>query len=151
MGYKEVRDAINSVIDTNLTAVTNTSYTVHDRIPENITDSQGYSIIIMPDGGSFSIQSSSQYMETQTWFVDIYSPNAGTSYRSEQEDRLYDYADKLVTIFKNRRVLDSINSVSGIDIASIQFNDGDYPINSQVYKYHFRVTLRVHYSRSRVC
>jgi len=150
MGYKEVRDAIQSAIDDNLTAVTETSYTVHERIPETALDAQGYSIVTLPPNSSFKMTSTRQYIDNQNWFIDVYSPNVGTSWRSEHEDRLLEYADRIVTIFTNKRTLIA-DGIRGVEIVSAQFNNGDFPINSNAMKYHFRLTIRVEYSRARNC
>ena len=149
MGYIEIRDAIQDVIDDNLTKVVKTSYKVHKRTPENVIDAHGYSIIVVPPTGAFSPTSTSQYTEAQTWAIDVYSPNAGTSWRSEHEDRLLAYADAIVTIFTNRRILTG-DGIRGVQMVSARFNDGDFPINANAVKYHFRLTIVVEFSRARI-
>lgn len=148
MSYSEVRDAIQSQINDNLTAVTETSFTVHERTPESLNDFEGYSIIVQPPNSSFGIGSTSQVPEDQVWTIDVYSPNAGTSYRSEHEDRLLEYAERIVTIFTNIRTIVS-PGVKGVKLGSLRFNDGAFPINSTAVKYHFQITLTVSYSRAR--
>ena len=149
MGYIVVRDAIQDVINDNLTKITGTSYKVHERTPENLVDAHGYSIIVVPPNGAFSPTSTSQYAENQTWFIDVYSPNAGTSYRSEHEDRLLDYADAIITIFTDRRILTG-PGIKGVRLVDNRFNDGDFPINATAVKYHFRLTINVEFSRARI-
>lgn len=148
MGYKEIRDAIQSQISENLTDVEGTSSTVHERIPENILDAYGYSIIVQPPNSAFSIRSTSQIPDVQTWTIDVYSPGAGTSYRSEHEDRLLEYAERIVTIFTNIRSFD-LAGVMGVKLGTLRFNDGDFPIASNSVKYHFALTLIIEYSRAR--
>jgi hypothetical protein len=151
MSYKAIRDALQTLINSNLTEITNTSYTVHERMPENVLDVQGYSIMVFPNAGRFSgVKSTSQMEEIQTWYVDLYSPNVGTSYRSEQEDRLLDYATSLKTIFTNKRDLD-VNGVMGMHLTDVRFSDGDYPINSAATKYHFRLILSIEFNNTRAC
>jgi hypothetical protein len=150
MGYKAIRDGLQDLIDGNLTAITGTSYKVHERVPENLVDAHGYSIIIMPNGGGFLNKDTSQYEERQTWNIDLYSPNVGTSYRANQEDRLLDYADAIITIFTNKRTL-AVESVTGLEISQVRFADGDYPVNAQSTKYHFRLVVTITYSRARSC
>ena len=148
MGYLEIRDAIQTVIDDNLTKVPKTSYKVHKRTPENLVDAHGYSIIVVPPTGAFSVTSTSQYSETQTWFIDVYSPGAGTSYRSEHEDRLLKYAEAIVMIFTDRRILIG-DGIRGHRMVSARFNDGDFPTTANAVKYHFRLTINVEFSRAR--
>jgi hypothetical protein len=151
MSYKAIRDALQTLISSNLTAITNTSYTLHNRIPENVLDAQGYSIIVAPNAGRFpGIKSTSQVEENQTWFVDLWSPNAGTGFRATQEDNLLDYATALKTVFTNKRDLD-INGVMGMRLTDTRFNDGDYPINSNATKYHFRIILSIEFTNTRDC
>lgn len=152
MGYKEVRDALQAVISANLVAVTGTSYTLHERAPENLLDAQGYSFKVNPPNSSFSAGpvSTSQVGENQTWTIDIFSPNAGTSYRSEHEDRLLEYAEKLVTVFTNRRII-TTDGVQGVRITGGRFNDSDYPVTANSVKYHYELTIVIEYIRARNC
>lgn len=148
MGYKEVRDAIQTQISNNLTEVDNTSYIVHKRTPESFIDAQGYNIVVTPPNSVFGKSSTNQCVDTQTWFIDVYSPNAGTSYRSEHEDRLLEYAERIVTLFTDVRTL-SLTNVRGIELGTLRFPDADFPVNSNATKYHFQLTLIVTYSRAR--
>jgi hypothetical protein len=150
MSYKAIRNALQTLVDNNLTAVTGTSKTVHKRIPENILDAQGYSLTIFPDVGTFGNGDTSQTPEVETWNIDVYSPSVGTSYRSEQEDRILDYASALVAVFTNKRDLD-VNGIEGMRLKSVRFNDGDYPINSNSTKYHIRVIVEITYNWVRNC
>ncbi len=148
MGYLEIRDAIQNVINDNLTEIPGTSYKVHERTPENLIDAHGYSIIVVPPDGAFTLTSTSQYAEKQTWSIDVYSPNAGTSYRSEHEDRLLKYADAIVKIFTDRRILNG-DGIKGMLMVFARFNDGDFPVTANAIKYHFRLTITIEFSRAR--
>lgn len=150
MGYKEVRNAIQTHIENNLTKVSPTSYKVLPRIPEALIDASGFSVVVIPPTSAFGLFSTTQCTDIQTWTIDVYSPNIGTSYRAEREDQLLEYAERLVTVFTDVRILASPGIV-GVKPGTLRFNDGDFPINSNATKYHFALTLIVEYSRARAC
>ena len=149
---KTIRDRI-ALILTEVTAITNTTFTIANRVPKSSQDLYGYVAVIRPSSGVMTKEAQGYPKDLQTWLVLIYSPQVGTNLRANQEDNILDYGDAVLDVLASKSRLESSGaSLTGVKSSAVTNWELVAPDQyADMNRYVFSITLEIMKNRTTVC
>ena len=141
---KAIRDRIYNLLN-NMAAISGTTKTTAQYIPQNVQDFEGYVFRVRMTGASpITRPYRESRTEPQSWEIELFSPSVNIGFSDAKENAMYDYRDAVLDAFQRLTSLQLNDSgvvgVSGALITSDRFTWGTSEF-FETLRYKWQCTL----------
>lgn len=140
---KAIRNRIYNILN-DMTAVSGTTKTTANHIPQAIADYEGYVFRVRMPNSRNTRQAREARNEAHTWLIELFSPPLNIGFYDEKEDDMYDYRDAVLNEFERKtRLVYEGATLTGVDSAVIpddRFTWGDSEFG---FRYKWQCTLNL--------